>query len=46
MAQMTTREYTVRFPTPAFLGDAEQNGRWRTVAGRIMDMNRSKRVLP
>ncbi len=22
--------YTVRFLTPAFLGDAEQNGRWRT----------------
>jgi CRISPR-associated protein Cmr1 len=23
-------EYTVRFTTPAFLGDAEQSGRWRT----------------
>ncbi|CAI4030041.1 hypothetical protein DNFV4_00465 [Nitrospira tepida] len=30
MAQMTTRDYTVQFLTPAFLGDAEQNGRWRT----------------
>lgn len=27
---MTTRELTIRFVTPAFLGDAEQNGRWRT----------------
>ena len=25
-----TRSYTVRFLTPAFLGDAEQNGAWRT----------------
>jgi len=23
-------DLTVRFLTPAFLGDAEQNGRWRT----------------
>ncbi len=30
MARMTTRECTVRFLTPAFLGDAEQSGRWRT----------------
>lgn len=27
---MQTLEYTVTFTTPAFLGDAEQNGRWRT----------------
>jgi CRISPR-associated protein Cmr1 len=27
---MHTRKFTVRFLTPAFLGDAEQNGRWRT----------------
>ncbi len=27
---MRTRTYTVRFLTPAFLGDAEQNARWRT----------------
>ncbi|WP_447974774.1 RAMP superfamily CRISPR-associated protein [Nitrospira sp. Kam-Ns4a] len=27
---MITLDYTVRFLTPAFLGDAEQNGRWRT----------------
>jgi CRISPR-associated protein Cmr1 len=27
---MTTLTYTVRFLTPAFLGDAEQHGRWRT----------------
>ncbi len=27
---MKKLEYTVRFNTPAFLGDAEQNGRWRT----------------
>lgn len=27
---MITRSYTVRFLTPAFLGDAEQNGAWRT----------------
>ncbi len=30
MAPMTTLTYTVRFLTPAFLGDAEQHGRWRT----------------
>ncbi|PZP56463.1 MAG: hypothetical protein DI596_10305, partial [Azospira oryzae] len=28
--KMTERGYTVRFLTPAFLGDAEQNARWRT----------------
>jgi CRISPR-associated protein Cmr1 len=27
---MKTREYTVRFLTPAFLGNAEQNAQWRT----------------
>jgi len=27
---MKTVQYTVRFQTPAFLGDAQQNGRWRT----------------
>lgn len=27
---MQTAEYTLRFLTPAFLGDAEQNARWRT----------------
>jgi len=27
---MQTREYTVRFNTPAFLGNAEQSGQWRT----------------
>jgi CRISPR-associated protein Cmr1 len=27
---MTTLDLTVRFLTPAFLGDAEQSGRWRT----------------
>lgn len=27
---MQKLEYQVRFTTPAFLGDAEQNGRWRT----------------
>jgi CRISPR-associated protein Cmr1 len=30
MLPMTTLDYTVRFLTPAFLGDAEQHGRWRT----------------
>lgn len=30
MALMTQWELTIRFLTPAFLGDAEQNGRWRT----------------
>ncbi len=30
MATMTTLSLTVRFLTPAFLGDAEQTGRWRT----------------
>lgn len=29
-AQMVKREFTVRFLTPAFLGDADQNARWRT----------------
>lgn len=28
--KMTQRSYTVRFLTPAFLGNAEQNGEWRT----------------
>ena len=27
---MRTFEYTLRFDTPAFLGNAEQNGQWRT----------------
>jgi CRISPR-associated protein Cmr1 len=27
---MTTLDYTVRFLTPAFLGDGQQSGRWRT----------------
>lgn len=27
---MIKQSYTVRFTTPAFLGDAEQNGAWRT----------------
>jgi CRISPR-associated protein Cmr1 len=27
---MLTRAYTLRFVTPAFLGNAEQNGQWRT----------------
>jgi len=27
---MKTVEYTITFQTPAFLGDAQQNGRWRT----------------
>jgi len=27
---MKTLEYTVRFTTPAFLGNAEQSGQWRT----------------
>lgn len=30
MPSMTMRHFTLRFLTPAFLGDAEQNGRWRT----------------
>lgn len=28
--KMIERRYTVHFLTPAFLGDAKQNGRWRT----------------
>jgi len=27
---MQTQKYTIRFNTPAFLGNAEQNGQWRT----------------
>jgi hypothetical protein len=27
---MERREYRVTFLTPAFLGDAQQQGRWRT----------------
>ncbi|PJA57744.1 MAG: hypothetical protein CO164_06200, partial [Rhodocyclales bacterium CG_4_9_14_3_um_filter_68_10] len=27
---METLQYEVAFTTPAFLGDAERNGRWRT----------------
>ena len=29
--RMVKQSYTVRFVTPAFLGDAEQNGAWRTL---------------
>lgn len=29
---MMTRNFTLQFLTPAFLGDAEQNGRWRTLS--------------
>jgi len=29
-SRMVKQTYTVRFITPAFLGDAEQNGAWRT----------------
>lgn len=46
MAQMTTLHYTVRFLTPAFLGDAEQNGRWRTVTGSTTKTNNRERLLP
>jgi hypothetical protein len=34
MAKMTVVILTVRFLTPAFLGDAEQSGRWRTPPGQ------------
>lgn len=27
---MKTLEYNIRFITPAFVGNAEQNGQWRT----------------
>jgi CRISPR-associated protein Cmr1 len=30
MSKMITREYQVTFLTPAFLGNAEQSGQWRT----------------
>lgn len=30
MTSMVTRSYTVKFLTPAFLGNAEQDGAWRT----------------
>lgn len=30
ISRMVRQSYTVRFITPAFLGDAEQNGAWRT----------------
>lgn len=43
---MTTLSFTIRFLTPAFLGDAEQTGRWRTVAGRTTKTNSSERLLP
>jgi hypothetical protein len=29
---MKTAAYTLTFASPAFLGDAEQHGRWGTVA--------------
>jgi hypothetical protein len=32
---MTTLDLTVRFLTPAFLGDAEQSGRWRTPPAQL-----------
>ncbi|HEX7382420.1 MAG TPA: RAMP superfamily CRISPR-associated protein [Nevskiaceae bacterium] len=30
MSHLVTRSFTVRFTTPAFLGNAEQRGQWRT----------------
>ena len=30
MSQMITRTYVLQFTTPAFLGNAEQSGQWRT----------------
>jgi CRISPR-associated protein Cmr1 len=30
MSKMETREYQIRFTTPAFLGNAEQQAQWRT----------------
>lgn len=36
---MTKLEYTVRFLTPAFLGNAEQSGQWRTPLARVSNNN-------
>ncbi len=33
---MVKQLYTVSFVTPAFLGDAEQNGAWRTPPFKIL----------
>jgi CRISPR-associated protein Cmr1 len=30
---MNVLKFELRFTTPAFLGDAEQSGRWRTPPG-------------
>ncbi len=43
---MTRLDCTVRFLTQAFLGDAEQTGRWQRVAGSMTKTNSSKRPLP
>ncbi len=36
---LTKLEYTVRFLTPAFVGDAEQAGRWQELVTAIAGAN-------
>jgi hypothetical protein len=40
---MLTRAYTLRFVTPAFLGNAEQDGQWRTPPIKIALRRRNGR---
>ncbi len=46
MDPITRFPSTVQFLTPACLGDAEQRGRWRMVAGSMTKTNKSKGLLP
>jgi hypothetical protein len=41
----TTLTYRVSFTTPAFLGNAEQSGRWRTPPVNNLDAGKAREHL-
>jgi CRISPR-associated protein Cmr1 len=43
---MKTLAYTLTFLTPAFLGGAEQSGRWRTPPVNNLDAEEAREPLP
>jgi hypothetical protein len=43
---MTRLAFTVTGLTPAFLGDAEEHGRWRTLIGDLAMTTNGERFLP
>ena len=43
---MVKQQYTVSFVTPAFLGDAEQNGAWRTPPFKALPVSYTHLTLP